>query len=64
MVVQYNKRDLPDALSVEELKRELNLEKYPGIEAEVINGKGVIETFTKIARESLKAFIRRNKSSL
>jgi signal recognition particle receptor subunit beta len=63
MVVQYNKLDLPDALPVEKLKRELNLEKHPGIEAEVINGKGVIETFTKIARESLKAFIRRNKSS-
>jgi len=62
IVVQYNKRDLPTALPVEVLKRELNLENYPYVEAEVINGKGVLETFTKIARESLKYFLKKKIS--
>ena len=62
IVVQYNKRDLPTALPVETLKKELNLENYPYVEAEAINGKGVIETFVKIARESLKYFLKKKNS--
>jgi signal recognition particle receptor subunit beta len=63
IIVQYNKRDLSTALPVEVLKKKLHLEKYPGIEAEAINGKGVTETFTKIAKESLKNFFRKSKLS-
>ena len=59
VVVQYNKRDLPTAMSVEELRRELNLENYPYIEAETIRGVGVVETFKFISRESLKNFVRK-----
>jgi signal recognition particle receptor subunit beta len=59
VVVQYNKRDLPTAMSVEELRRELNLENYPYIEAETIRGVGVVETFELISRESLKNFVKK-----
>ena len=59
VVVQYNKRDLPTAMSVEELRRELNLENYPYIEAETIRGVGVVETFKLISRESLKNFVKK-----
>ncbi|GAB6075208.1 GTP-binding protein [Desulfurobacterium crinifex] len=58
IVVQYNKRDLPTALPVEKLRKELNLESYPEVEATAINGEGTLETFELIARESLKTFIK------
>ena len=46
-------------MSVEELRRELNLENYPYIEAETIRGVGVVETFELISRESLKNFVKK-----
>jgi len=58
IVIQYNKRDLHSALPIEKLKRELGFEDYPYVEAEAVNGKGVIETFELIAKESLRNFIR------
>jgi len=61
VVIQYNKRDLPTALSIEKLKEELGLENYPYVEAEAIKGKGVVETFRLIAKESLKNFIKKAK---
>ena len=58
IVVQYNKRDFPTALSIEELQKELGLEKYPAVEATAKDGIGVVETFHLIARESLRIFIK------
>ena len=58
VVVQYNKRDLPTALPIEELRKELDVGSYPYVEAETIKGNGVIETFNLIAKESLKNFIK------
>jgi len=63
IIVQYNKRDLPTALPVEDLRKELKLEGYPEVEAEAINGKGVVETFKLAAKESLKTFIVKAKTS-
>jgi signal recognition particle receptor subunit beta len=63
IVVQYNKRDLPSALPVKKLRSELNLKKYPSTEAVAIDGKGVIEPFNLIAKESLKVFIEKSRSS-
>jgi signal recognition particle receptor subunit beta len=57
IVFQYNKRDLPAVLPVEELRKKLNIDNFPGIEAEAISGKGVFETFKEIAKLSLKNFI-------
>ena len=53
IVFQYNKRDLKTALPIERLKKELNVNNYPGTEAVAIKGIGVIETFKEIARLSL-----------
>jgi signal recognition particle receptor subunit beta len=61
IVVQYNKRDLSDAMPVEELRKELNLDDYPHVEAETAKGKGVEKTFKLIARDSLKKFIKEAK---
>ena len=49
-VIQYNKRDLPNVYSVEELDAELNEGgKVPSFEAEAPTGKGVFETFRGVS---------------
>jgi hypothetical protein len=49
-VIQYNKRDLPEVYSVEELNAELNPDgKFPFFEAVATQGKGVFETFRGIS---------------
>jgi len=50
LVFQYNKRDLPDLIPVETFNRLLNHRNAPYIEAEAINGRGVLETLKEIAR--------------
>lgn len=44
LVVQLNKRDVPDAVPVEQLKELLSVGKLPCFEAIAIQGKGVAET--------------------
>jgi signal recognition particle receptor subunit beta len=50
LVIQYNKRDLPNVLPVKELNRRLNLLKVPYFEAIALTGMGVQETFKGIAK--------------
>ncbi len=40
-VYQFNKRDLPDALPLAELDRQLNPNRWPGYAAKAIEGEGV-----------------------
>ncbi|MDD5287327.1 MAG: ADP-ribosylation factor-like protein [Desulfuromonadaceae bacterium] len=49
-VVQYNKRDLPGVMSVEELRRDLNPTNVPEFEACATTGEGVFETLKAIAK--------------
>lgn len=49
-VIQYNKRDLPTALAVEELRREINPNGVPDIEACARTGAGVFETLKEVSR--------------
>ena len=49
-VVQYNKRDLPEIVSVEELRRELNPTNVPEFEACATTGDGVFETLKAVAK--------------
>lgn len=49
-VVQYNKRDLPGAMTVEELRRDLNPTKVLEYEACATTGEGVFETLKAIAK--------------
>jgi signal recognition particle receptor subunit beta len=49
-VIQYNKRDLPNVYTIEELNRDLNPDgKIPVFEAVATAGKGVFETFRGIS---------------
>jgi signal recognition particle receptor subunit beta len=54
-VVQYNKRDLAGALSVNELEAALNPGGLPAYEAVAINGRGVLETLTAISKQVITA---------
>ena len=49
-VMQYNKRDLPSALSVEELRRALNTRQVPEFSAVAPTGVGVFDTLKAVAK--------------
>ena len=49
--IQYNKRDLPSAVPVEQLNQALNARGVPAIEAVASKGIGVFETLKGIARQ-------------
>ena len=52
-VLQLNKRDLPNVLSVEALSKELRRKNEPVLEAIAFQGPGVFETLKEIARQVL-----------
>jgi signal recognition particle receptor subunit beta len=49
-VVQYNKRDLPNSASVDELRRALNPSGVPDFEATATTGVGVFDTLKMVAK--------------
>ncbi|MFO7916237.1 MAG: GTPase domain-containing protein [Candidatus Krumholzibacteriales bacterium] len=54
MVIQYNKRDAGDCVSIDRLEDELNETGAEFFEAVAVRGKGVYETFESIARKVFK----------
>ncbi len=54
LVFQYNKRDLPNLMSPQELNQIINKNSYPYIEAIATQGKGVFETLKEISKNTLK----------
>ncbi len=52
-VLQLNKRDLPNALPAEQLKRELVKRNEPVLEAVACDGTGVFETLKEVAKQVL-----------
>ena len=54
LVIQYNKRDLPNAAPLDEMRRLLNTRQQPEFEAAASVGQGVFETLKATAREVLK----------
>jgi signal recognition particle receptor subunit beta len=53
-VVQYNKRDLPNAAPLAEMRRVLNPTQVPDFEACATVGTGVFETLKAVARSVLR----------
>jgi len=49
-VIQYNKRDLPNIVPMEDLRREINLTNVPDFEACATTGEGVFETLKAVAK--------------
>jgi hypothetical protein len=60
MVMQYNKRDLPDVMETEALNRGLNARRCPAFEAVATRGEGVLETFAEVIRLTLEDLSRRH----
>lgn len=53
MVMQWNKRDLPNIVPVEDLQYQLNKRKFPAFEAVATNGLGVFETLKMVSKSVL-----------
>jgi len=52
-VLQFNKRDLPNVVAVEELYRMLNFKREPTYEAVATTGVGVFDTLKAVAKQVL-----------
>ncbi len=50
IVIQYNKRDLPGAATVEEMEDYLNPKGLPYFEASAVKGEGVLPTLTAMVK--------------
>ncbi|HIQ31234.1 MAG TPA: gliding motility protein [Aquifex aeolicus] len=56
VVIQYNKRDLPDAVPLEVLQREVHIPGKRSVPAVAVRGEGVEETFALLMEELLEKF--------
>ncbi len=61
IIMQYNKRDLPDRLPVEKLEKELNVKGYPYYSAIAIKGIGVFKTLEGMIRKVIEFYLSREK---
>ncbi|MEE9524884.1 MAG: GTPase domain-containing protein, partial [Thermodesulfovibrionales bacterium] len=61
ILFQYNKRDLPGALTIDELNKELNVRGCKYFESVAIEGKGVQEVFETITRQVLKHISKKHR---
>jgi len=52
-IIQYNKRDLPNVVPVEEMKKALNPRGLPDFEASAVEGTGVFDTLKAVAKQVL-----------
>lgn len=53
LVMQWNKRDLPNVVPVEDLQFQLNKKKFPAFEAVATNGQGVFDTLKMVSKSVL-----------
>ena len=60
MVIQYNKRDLPDVVSIEELEEKVNSLNVPYFEAVAVKITGVFNTLKSISKQVINKY---NKTS-
>jgi len=61
LVMQYNKRDLPDTVPVSEMESKLNKLNWPSVEAAALNSEGVLETLKICSKLVLQAVSVRTK---
>src|SRR5258708_3890338 len=61
IIIQFNKRDIPGVLAVEDLQEQLGFEGYPYAEASAIKGDGVMETFKLVSKITAKHLYNRLK---
>lgn len=54
IVLQWNKRDLPTAVTVDEMRSNLNPDNLPEYEAVAVTGQGVFDTLRAVSKLVLK----------
>ena len=59
LVLQFNKRDLPDICSVEEMNQSLNRGNWSWVESSAVTGMGVFETLKEVSKVTLLALKKR-----
>jgi signal recognition particle receptor subunit beta len=59
LVLQFNKRDLPDICSVEEMNQSLNRGSWSWVESSAVTGMGVFETLKEVSKVTLLALKKR-----
>ena len=59
LVFQYNKRDLPQVLGMDQLDRALNARHAETIPAVAVRGEGVLETFTSVLAQTVQSLSTR-----
>jgi signal recognition particle receptor subunit beta len=62
IVIQFNKRDIPGVLPVDQLQEALGFEGYPYTEASALKGTGVMETFKLVSKITAKHLLTRLKA--
>ena len=63
MILQYNKRDLENISTIEELNAKINKRSLPYIEASAVTGQGVMETLTMVSKAVLLSLEDSSKRS-
>lgn len=61
--IQYNKRDLPGAMTVDLMRRELNTRGVPDFETNAVHGDGIMETMKAICKTVLEDLRNKQKAS-
>jgi signal recognition particle receptor subunit beta len=61
IIIQFNKRDIPGVMPVEQLQEALGFEGYPYTEASALKGEGVMETFKLVSKLTAKHLFARLK---
>jgi mutual gliding-motility protein MglA len=59
LVIQYNKRDLPDVTPIEFMDRTLNARHVDSVPAVAVRGEGVLETFSGILLRTMQDLAQR-----
>jgi mutual gliding-motility protein MglA len=64
LVLQYNKRDLPDIASIQEMDDLLNFKSIPAFPAAAIAGEGVFDTLKSISQLVLQSLSKKFRSEI
>jgi mutual gliding-motility protein MglA len=62
IVLQYNKRDLPEVMSIEEMQQDLNWNNLPYFEASAVKGVGVFDTLKMITKVVLNRATKKTEA--
>jgi len=62
IVLQYNKRDLPDVMPIEEMQQDLNWNNLPHFEASAVKGVGVFDTLKMITKVVLNRATKKTEA--